>query len=221
LKIIIKNRNDTRIKLKQGGLATITDAELLSLFFRNDNQCPITKAQHLLNQVDHNLHKLARMSLADIELAGESEGSALYVGAALELGRRRNFQEAMENDQIKGSKDAANFIRPKIGDLLYEEFWVIYLNRRNAVISNEKLSMGGITGTVYDVRLILRKALEICDSSMIACHNHPSGNLEPSDADKRITRQLKDAAAIMDMPVIDHNIVSQSDYFSFADEGII
>lgn len=217
----MKNRNDPRNKLKECGLSAVSDAELLSLFFRKDDVCPIDKAQHLLNHVEHNLHKLARMSFVDIETTGVSEASALYVGAALELGRRRSFQEAMENDQIKGSKDAANFIRPKIGDLLHEEFWVIYLNRRNAVISSEKLSMGGITGTVIDVRLILRKGLERYATSMIACHNHPSGNLDPSDADKKITKQLKDAAALMDIPVIDHIIVSQSGYFSFADEGIL
>jgi DNA repair protein RadC len=217
----MKNQSDPRTKLKDGGLATVSDAELLSLFFRNDNICPIEKAKHLLEHVSHNLHTLARMSFADIELAGVSEGSALYVGAALELGRRRNFQEAMENQQIKGSKDAANYIRPKIGDLHHEEFWVLFINRRNAILSSEKLSMGGMTGTVIDVRLVLKSALEKYATSLIFAHNHPSGNLEPSDADKRITRQLKEAAAIMEIPVIDHLIITQLGYFSFADEGLL
>jgi DNA repair protein RadC len=217
----MKNRNDPRIKLKVSGMASVSDAELLSLFFRNDNECPIDKAQNLLNHVEHDLHKLARMSFADIELAGVSESSALYVGAALELGRRRNFQEAMENQQIRGSKDAANYIRPKIGDLHHEEFWVLFINRRNAILSSEKLSMGGMTGTVIDVRLVLKSALEKYATSLIFAHNHPSGNLEPSDADKKITRQLKEAAAIMEIPVIDHIIVTQSSYFSFADEGLL
>ena len=202
-------------------MASVTDAELLSLFFRNDNECPIDKANHLLKHVAHNLHTLARMSFADIELAGVSEGSALYVGVALELGRRRNFQEAMENQQIKGSKDAANYIRPKIGDLYHEEFWVLFINRRNAILCSEKLSMGGMTGTVIDVRLVLKSALEKYATSLIFAHNHPSGNLEPSDADKRITRQLKEAGAVMEIPVIDHLIVTQSSYFSFADEGLL
>jgi DNA repair protein RadC len=161
------------------------------------------------------------MSFADIELAGVSESSALYLGAALELGRRRNFQEAMEREQIRGSKDAANYIRPKIGDLNHEEFWIIYLNRRNAILGSERLSMGGITGTIIDVRLILKRALERRATSLVAAHNHPSGNLDPSDADKKITRQLKEAAAIMEIPVIDHIIISQSGYFSFADEGLL
>ena len=217
----MKNRNDPRIKLKERGLSSVSDAELLSLFFRKDNGFPIDKAQILLKYVDHNLHTLARMSFADIELAGVSEATALYLGAALELGRRRNFQKAMENDQIKGSKDAANYIRPLIGDLHHEEFWVIYLNRRNGIIFSNKLSQGGITGTVIDVRLVLKSALEKYATSLIFCHNHPSGNLDPSDADKKITRQLKEAAAIMEIQVIDHIIISQSGYFSFADEGML
>jgi len=207
--------------MKDLGLASVTDAELLSLFFRKDSECPVTKAQHLLNHIDHNLHTLARMTFSDIELAGVSESTALYLGAAIELGRRRNFQEAMEHDQIKGSRDAANYIRPKIGDLNHEEFWIIYLNRRNAVLGSEKLSMGGITGTVIDVRLVLKRALERHATCLLAAHNHPSGNLDPSDADKRITKQLKEAGALMEIPVIDHLIVSQSGYYSFADEGML
>ena len=161
------------------------------------------------------------MSFTDIELTGVSEASALYLGAALEPVRRRNFQEAMESEQIRGSKDAANYIRPKIGDLQHEEFWIIYLNRRNAILGSEKLSQGGMTGTVIDVRLILKRALERNATSMIGCHNHPSGNLETIDADKKITRQLKEAAAIIEIPVIDHLIVSQAGYYSFADEGML
>jgi len=217
----MRNRQDPRVKMKDLGLASVTDAELLSLFFRKDSECPVTKAQHLLNHIDHNLHTLARMTFSDIELAGVSESTALYLGAAIELGRRRNFQEAMEHDQIKGSRDAANYIRPKIGDLNHEEFWIIYLNRRNAVLGSEKLSMGGITGTVIDVRLVLKRALERHATCLLAAHNHPSGNLDPSDADKRITKQLKEAGALMEIPVIDHLIVSQSGYYSFADEGML
>ena len=217
----MKYQNSPRKKLKESGLSSVTDAELLSLFFRRDIQHPIDKANNLLEHVEHNLHTLARMSFADIELAGVSESSALYVGAALELGRRRNFQEAVENQQIKGSKDAANYIRPLIGDLHHEEFWVLYMNRRNAILCSEKLSMGGITGTVIDVRMVLKSALEKYATSLIFAHNHPSGNLEPSDADKKITRQLKEAAAIMEIPVVDHIIITQSGYFSFADEGLL
>lgn len=217
----MRNSNDPRKKMKECGLASVSDAELLSLFFRKDSECPIDKAQHLLNHIEHNLHTLARMSFDDIEHTGVCESSAIYLVAALELGRRRNFQEAMEQNQIRGSKDAANYIRPLIGDLHHEEFWVIYLNRRNGIIFSNKLSQGGMTGTVIDVRLVLKSALEKYATSLIFCHNHPSGNLDPSDADKKITRQLKESAAIMEIPVIDHLIVTQAGYFSFADEGLL
>lgn len=207
--------------MKEFGLASVSDAELLSLFFRKDIELPVDKAKNLLNSVDHNLQTLARLSFEDIESKGVSENAAIYLAAALELGRRRNFQEAEDYEQIRGSKDAANYIRPKIGDLFYEEFWVIYLNRRNAILASERHSMGGMTGTVIDVRLVLKRALERRATSLIACHNHPSGNLEPSDADKKITRQLKEAAALMEIPLMDHIIVTQGGYFSFADEGML
>ena len=143
---------------------------------------------------------LARMNIHEISSSCNiSESEAGYVVCAFELGRRRNFQEATEMEQIRGSKDAANYIRPKIGDLHHEEFWVLFLNRQNKIISSQILSMGGMTGTVIDVRLVLKSALEKHATSLIFAHNHPSGNLEPSDADKKITRQLKEAAAIMEI----------------------
>jgi DNA repair protein RadC len=214
---IMKNRNDPREKIKESGTASVSDAELLSLFFRNETD----KALSLLESVGHNLNALAKLTISDMLLLGVNESAAVYLTAAVELGRRRNHSEAIENGQIRGSKDAANYIRPLIGDLHHEEFWVIYLNRRNSIIFSNKLSQGGMTGTVIDVRLVLKSALEKYATSLIFAHNHPSGNLDPSEADKRITRQLKQAAAIMEIPVIDHLIVTQSSYFSFADEGLL
>jgi DNA repair protein RadC len=152
---------------------------------------------------------------------GIGAAKAVTLIAAMELGRRRNQSEALKKGQIKESRDAANFLRPEIGDLAYEEFWVLFLDRQNKVIDKQKLSQGGMTGTVIDVRLVLKSALEKHATSLIFCHNHPSGNLEPSDADKKITRQLKEAAALMEIPVIDHLIVTQSGFFSFADEGML
>lgn len=217
----MKNSNDPRIKLKEIGTSSVSDAELLSLFFRNENGFPTSKAQSLLESVGHNLNALAKLSIFDMLLLGVNESAAVYLTAAVELGRRRNQSEAIDNGSIRGSTDAANYIRPLIGDLFYEEFWVLFLNRKNSIISSQKLSQGGMTGTVIDVRLVLKAALEKYATSMIFCHNHPSGNLEPSDADKKITRQLKEAAAIMEIPVIDHLIVTQSGFFSFADEGLL
>jgi DNA repair protein RadC len=215
----MKNLIDPRTKMMERGLASLSDSEILSAFFRKDS---LHIAQKILASAENNLHALARMSVHEMASScGVSESQAGYVVLALELGRRRSFQEVKDNGQITGSRDAANYIRPLIGDLHHEEFWVLFLNRKNGVLNSEKLSQGGITGTVIDVRLVLRSALEKHATSLIFCHNHPSGNLDPSDADKKITRQLKDAAALMEIPVIDHLIVTQSGYFSFADEGLL
>ena len=214
----MKNPDDPRTKMTHRGLASLSDSELLSILFRKDK---LQSARKVLRAADHNLNSLARMSVHDIVDCGVSESEAGYVVMAMELGRRRNFHEAAENAQIKGSKDAANYIRPMIGDLFHEEFWVIYTNRQNQILTTRKLSMGGMTGTVIDVRLVIKSALDLHATSMIFCHNHPSGNLQPSDADKKITRQLKDAGAMMEIPVMDHLIVTSMGYFSFADEGML
>ena len=214
----MKNPDDPRTKMTHRGLASLSDSELLSILFRKDK---LQSARKVLRAADHNLNSLARMSVHDIVDCGVSESEAGYVVMAMELGRRRNFHEAAEHAQIKGSKDAANYIRPMIGDLFHEEFWVIYLNRQNQILTTRKLSMGGMTGTVIDVRLVIKSALDLHATSMVFCHNHPSGNLQPSDADRKITRQLKDAGAMMEIPVMDHLIVTSMGYFSFADEGML
>ena len=170
----------------------------------------------------HNLHELGKLNCDELKkFRGIGQAKAITLLAAMELGRRRNQSEALEKEQIKGSKDAANYLRPTLGDLSWEEFWVVFLNRQNKVIEKQKLSQGGISGTVIDVRLVLKLALEKHATSLIFCHNHPSGNLEPSDADRKITKQLKEAAALMEIPVIDHLIITQSGFFSFADEGLL
>jgi DNA repair protein RadC len=215
----MKNFENPREKMMQYGLSSLSDPELLSVFFRKNK---LQNALKVLSGVDYSLHTLARMTVHEMMTnCGVSETEAVYVVLAMELGRRRSFQEAVDKGIIKGSKDVSNYFQPKIGDLHHEEFWVLFLNRRNAVLNSVKLSQGGMTGTVIDVRLVLKAALENHSTSLIFCHNHPSGNLEPSDADKRITRQLKEAAAIMEIPVIDHVIVTQHGYFSFADEGLL
>jgi len=124
-------------------------------------------------------------------------------------------------NKITGSNDVASYLRPLIGDLPHEEFWALFLNRHNKVIDSRRLSQGGITGTVIDVRLVLQMALEKHATSLIFAHNHPSGNLEASEADRKITKQLKEAGMIMDIPLLDHLIITQSGYFSFADEGLV
>jgi DNA repair protein RadC len=205
-------------QMKRRGVLSLTDKDLLSILFRQDKE---QNANKVLSNASYNLNVLAKMSIEEITSCGVRESEATYVVAALELGRRRDYRVELQRDQITGSKAAWELMRPLIGDLNYEEFWIIYLNRQNKVISTYKVSQGGITGTLLDVRLVLKKALEQNATSMILCHNHPSGNLEPSDADKKITRQVKEAAEIMEIPVIDHVIVTQNGYYSFADEGML
>ena len=213
-----------REKLISRGISSLTDSELIAILISSgsSSESAVELSRRIMDSIHNNLQELGKLNCNELKrFRGIGNAKALTLIAAMELGRRRNQTEALDNWQVKGSRDAANYIRPEIGDLPHEEFWVLFLNRQNKVIDKQKLSQGGITGTVIDVRLVLKSALEKHATSLIFCHNHPSGNLDPSDADKKITRQLKDAAALMEIPVIDHLIITQSGYFSFADEGIL
>jgi len=213
-----------REKLLIRGISALTDGELIAILISsgNSNETAVELSRRILETVHFNLHELGKLNSDELQrFRGIGEAKAVTLIAAMELGRRRNQSEALENGQVKGSKDAANFLRPEIGDLAHEEFWVLFLNRQNKVVDKQRLSQGGMTGTVIDVRMVLKLALEKHATSLIFGHNHPSGNLEPSDADKKITHQLKEAAALMEIPVIDHLIVTQAGYFSFADEGLL
>ena len=139
----------------------------------------------------------------------------------MELGRRRRTEEALEKKKITSSASVFELMQPVIGELYHEEFWIIYLNNSNKVIEQLQLSKGGITGTLVDVRLTLKKALEVGATSIILAHNHPSGTLKPSEADKQLTQKLKTAAQSLDIKVLDHLIVTEKSYFSFADEGVL
>lgn len=227
LKIGIKSwavEDRPREKMISKGIYSLTDTELIAILISSGNsrESAVELSRRIMESTRHNLHELGKLNCDELKkFRGIGQAKAVTLLAAMELGRRRNQSEALENEQIKGSRDAANYIRPSIGDLSWEEFWVIFLNRQNKVIDRQKLSQGGITGTVIDVRLVLKLALEKHATSLILCHNHPSGNLEPSDADKKITRQLKDAATLMEIPVMDHLIITQSGFFSFADDGLL
>ncbi len=213
-----------REKLVSRGISSLTDGELIAILISSGNkkESAVELSRRIMDSVRHNLHELGKLNCDELKrFRGIGDAKAITLIAAMELGRRRNQSEALENFQIRGSRDAANYLRPEIGDLSHEEFWVIFLNRQNKVMDKQRLSQGGMTGTVIDVRMVLKQALEKHATSLIFCHNHPSGNLEPSDADKKITRQLKEAAALMEIPVIDHLIVTQSGFFSFADEGLL
>ncbi|VAV85929.1 UPF0758 family protein [hydrothermal vent metagenome] len=149
------------------------------------------------------------------------EAKAITIAAAMELGRRRRGEEALHQQKITSSKSVFELMQPIIGELPHEEFWIIYLNNSSKVIQKGQLSKGGITGTLVDVRLVLKKALEVGATGIILAHNHPSGTLKPSEADKNLTQKLKMAGESLDIKVLDHLIITEKAYFSFADESLL
>ena len=151
---------------------------------------------------------------------GIGEAKAISIIAAMELGRRRRAEDAIELKKITSSKMIFELMQPIIGELPHEEFWVLYLNNSNKVLSKIQLGKGGITGTVVDVRLVFKAAIEMCATGLILCHNHPSGTLIPSDADKQITKKLKAAGQHLDIQVLDHIIITENGFYSFNDDGI-
>ena len=213
-----------REKLLSIGLKSLTDAELLAILIGSGqkNESAVEVAKKVLGLAQNNLNELGKLSVKDLEkVRGIGEAKAITLIAALELGRRRKLSESKEKQKITNSRDAFDFVQPYVEDLSYEEFWVLYLNRSNRVIDQKKISQGGVSGTVIDVRIILKHAIEKLASSLIISHNHPSGNLQPSESDIQITKKIKDAAKFHDFQVIDHIIICDQSYFSFADEGIL
>lgn len=179
-------------------------------------------AKIILKSVGNNLNELARLSIKDLsKFRGIGEAKAISIVAALELGRRRREQDRPQRARITCSRDAYNEMLPHLLDKPHEEFWILILNRANEVLRPVQISTGGVSGTVADPKLIFRHALEQLASGLILFHNHPSGNLMPSQADKDLTRKLRDAGRLLDIPVLDHLIFTDKAYYSFADEGIL
>ena len=212
-----------REKLMLKGKTALSDAELVAILIGSGsrNESAVGLSKRILSSVDNNLNALGKLSLKQLmEFKGIGEAKAITIVAALELGRRRRTEEIVTLDKITSSKAVFEIRQPIIGELTHEEFWVLYLNNSNKVIYKSQLSKGGITGTVVDVRLIFKTALEQNAISVILTHNHPSGKLLASDADKDITKKLKVAGAQLDIKVLDHIIIAENGYFSFQDEGI-
>jgi DNA repair protein RadC len=212
-----------REKLMLKGSAALSDAELLAILIgsgtRGESAVDVCKS--ILKNAHNNLNELGKLSLSDLKkYKGIGEAKAITIVAALELAKRRRTAEVKEKEKISGSKDVYEYLH-HLADLHNEEFWVLFLNRANKIISTQKLSQGGITGTVADIRLILKSALDNFATGIILCHNHPSGNLNPSFEDKELTQKVKQTAKLLDITVLDHVIVSDGGYFSFADEGIL
>ncbi|WP_291113905.1 RadC family protein [Flavobacterium sp. UBA6135] len=213
-----------REKLALKGRAALSDAELLAILIGSGsrNESAVELSKRILASVQNNLNALGKMSINQLmTFKGIGEAKAISIIAAVELARRRKSEEATQLVKITSSKIIFEIMQPLIGELPHEEFWVLYLNNSNKVIKKEQLSKGGITGTVVDVRLILKLALENNATSLILSHNHPSGRLEPSEPDIEITQKLKSAARQLELSVIDHIIVTENGYYSFADEGVM
>lgn len=213
-----------REKLIQKGRQSLTDSELLAIILGtgNKNDSVLGLAQKILTQANHDLSTLAKMSVNDLKkINGIAEAKAVNIIAALELGRRRKELNQPELLIINSSRDVFEEVEVKYRDLQHEEFWVIYLNRANKIIHKQCLSIGGVSGTVADVRIILKYALEHLASGIILTHNHPSGNLRPSEEDIRLTSKCKTACEFYDIKLLDHLIIYDSKYYSFTENGLI
>ncbi|HNP18078.1 MAG TPA: DNA repair protein RadC [Fulvivirga sp.] len=213
-----------REKLLLKGKASLSEAELIGILIGSGTSSisAVDLAKQILNGSDNNLNELARLSVKDLtKYKGIGEAKAISIVAALELGRRRKDTESIKKPKITSSSDVYNLVKSDLLDLSHEEFWVLLLTRNNQVIKKQLISSGGVSGTVADPKLIFKSALEELASSIILIHNHPSGNLKPSDQDVKLTKKMVEAGRTLEIPVIDHVIFTNESYFSFADEGIL
>ena len=223
----IKNWNEDdrpREKLLLKGRIALSDAELIAILIGSGsrNESAVSLSQRILASANNNLNELGRLTIPELmEFKGIGEAKAITIAAAMELGRRRRAEEALERKKITSSGSVFEFMQPIIGELPHEEFWILYLNNSNKIIKSVQLSKGGITGTVVDVRLAFKEALQLGAVGIILVHNHPSGTLKPSQADIQLTKKLKTAGESLDIKVLDHLIITEKAYFSFADENML
>jgi len=211
-----------REKFVQKGRHTLSDAELIAILFGSGSrdETAVELARRVLQGCGNDLQALGRLQLTDLTgYRGIGEAKAVALMAALELGRRRRETVSEPLPKITCSEHAAAILQPLIGDLGHEEFWVLFLNRANLLIAREQISKGGMSGTVADPRIIFQSALQHKCTGIILCHNHPSGNLKPSEADIRLTKNLAEGGKVLEITVLDHLIVTVAGYYSFADEG--
>jgi len=213
-----------REKMLKHGFAALSNAELMAILIGSGNtsESAVELSRRILSDFKNNLDAIGKSSVDQLTAYnGIGEAKSINILAALELGRRRQLSSPDKHPKITCSTDAFDLLKIDLSDLLHEEFWVLYLDRANQVISKSRISQGGVSGTVIDVRLILKKAIEKLASSIILAHNHPSGNLSPSQNDLDITRKASEAAKLVDMKVLDHLIFAGSSYMSMADDGLI
>lgn len=213
-----------REKMLSKGVAALSDAELIAILIGSGNrdESAVQLSQRILKSYDNDLSSLGRVSVKELErFKGIGEAKAITICAAMELGRRRGLDSKKNIVKIGSSSQAYQVIKGKLEDLPYEEFWVILLSRSNKVIATQMIGRGGVSGTVADVRIIMKLTIEHLASGIILVHNHPSGNLSPSQADKALTLKVKEAAKFLDVMVLDHLIIAENDYYSFADQGML
>ena len=213
-----------REKLILQGKGVLTDAELIAILIGSGTkkESAVELSKRILNSVHNNINELAALTFEQLkEFKGIGEARAVSIITALELGKRRHFEIVEQKPIIRGSKEVFQIMLPIIGELQHEEFWVLYLNNSNTVVAKEQSSKGGLTATIVDIRLLFKRALELASVAIIVCHNHPSGKLQPSKADKDLTQKIKNAGVTLDVKILDHLIITEKNYFSFADEGIL
>ncbi len=213
-----------REKMMLKGKQALSDAELLAVLIRSGSrkETAVDLCKRIMRDMDYNLNELGKKTIDDfMAYNGIGEAKAIGIVAALELGRRRRASVARERKQIKGSNDAFELLHPQIADLPHEEFWVIFMNRGNKIVAKERISSGGVAGTVADAKMIFKRALVHTASGIILAHNHPSGSLHPSQADIQLTKKMVEAGKVLEINVLDHLIVTDMGYYSFADEGVM
>tara|TARA_B100001059_G_scaffold60104_1_gene55667 strand:+ start:2544 stop:3242 length:699 start_codon:yes stop_codon:yes gene_type:complete len=213
-----------REKLLIKGKNSLSKAELVAILIGSGNkdESAVDLSKRILASVNFSLHELGKLTVKKLtKFKGIGEAKAITIISALELSRRRRSERALIKKKIDSSRSVFELMQPIIGELFHEEFWVIYLNSSNKVLMKSFLSKGGITSTSVDLRLILKSALQIGAVGLVLAHNHPSGALRPSGADKNITKKIKQAAEILDIKVVDHLIITENSYFSFADKRLL
>lgn len=213
-----------REKLLLKGKTALSDAELIAILIGSGSrdETAVELSKRILSSASNNLNQLGKMSIVDLQkFKGIGEAKAISIAAALELGRRRKETDAVKRVKITASSVVFENMREVMEDLPHEEFWVLLLNRGNQILERVNISKGGVSQTVVDTKIVFKMAIDKLASSIILCHNHPSGNLKPSDADIQLTKKLKEAGRILDLPILDHLIFADNTYFSFADEGLL
>lgn len=212
-----------REKMLSQGASSLTDAELIAILIGSGNkkESAVQLSQRILHVTNYNLHTLGKLSIKELTAGfnGIGKAKAVTIIAALELGKRRNAAEVSQRTGIRCSRDAFLLLHPQLCDLPHEELWVILTNRAGKIIEKNRISQGGVTGTTADLRLILKAAIQSLASGILLFHNHPSGNIAPSTQDDALTQRLQKASKLFDISLLDHIIIAENQYYSYADEG--